>query len=142
MKTIGINTILKNEIIGAKANTNFSALLLARVLGVISPKIRIINVTNPVARATPIPSFPNIEITKDVVNDDAAILTRLLPTRIVDKSCSLLSRSFCTSCARRLFSSSAKVLILILDTAINDVSADEKNAESIINIKKATIIMV
>ena len=80
--TTGLKTIDKNLIKRHTAKVIDSAFLVANDFGVISPKINIINVTNPVAIATPAPSLPKIEITKEVVNDEAAILTKLFPIRI------------------------------------------------------------
>ena len=100
-------------IMRAKDKTILSAFLVAMVFGVISPKIKIMSVTKPVAKATPIPSLPKMEMTNDVVNEEAPILTKLLPTKIDERTRSLWSSSFCTICARLFPSSSAKVLIRI-----------------------------
>ena len=78
--TTGVKIIIINLIKRHTPKAIDSAFCVAKDLGVISPKIKITNVTTPVAIATPVPSFPSKLITKDVVNEEAAILTRLFPT--------------------------------------------------------------
>ena len=73
-----------------------SAFLVAKDFGVISPKTKIKNVTTPVAAATRVAESPKIEITNDVDNDEAPILTKLFPTKIELNKRSELDNSFST----------------------------------------------
>ena len=80
--TTGVHIIVINLIKRQTPKAIDSAFFVAKDFGVISPKIKIIKVTKPVAIATPVPSLPNKEITNDVVNEEAPMLTKLLPTKI------------------------------------------------------------
>ena len=105
----------------------FSALIVAIVFGVISPKIRIRIVMIPVAIATAVaPSLKLYAIV--VVNEDAERFTMLFPIRMALSIFDELSVTLITIFAR-LFPSSAKERILILFTVVKLVSADEKKAD-------------
>ena len=67
-------------------------------MGVISPKIRITRVSRPVAIPTAV--LPNKRIINVVVSEEATILTRLLPIRIVERSFVLLSSNLRIRAAR------------------------------------------
>ena len=77
---------IKDDIIGAKANAHLSEFSLAKVFGVISPKINIKTVITMVA--IPTPPAPNIWVNTTVANEDDAMFTILLPTKIVVKALS------------------------------------------------------
>ena len=94
----------------------------------ISPKTSIKRVRIPVAISMAV--LPKRSIARVVVREEAAILTILLPMRIVLRNFALLSISDSRSTAH-FEPSSAKVFILILLTDVNAVSADEKKADSI-----------
>jgi hypothetical protein len=65
---------------------NFSLFSLANTFGVISPKIKINIVINPVAIPTAVPCEPGNRLTtKTVVKDEAKILTILFMIRMVVK---------------------------------------------------------
>ena len=96
------------------------------VFGVISPKIRISSVSTPVH--IPTAALPNMRIAMDVAREEAPILTRLLPIRIVLSIFPELPVTFRRVFAF-LFPCSARVWIRILFAVVIEVSADEKNAE-------------
>ena len=105
----------------------FSAWIEAIVLGVISPKIRTKSVRMPVA--IPIAAFPKSFCASTVVRAEAALVTILLPIRMVLRNFVFLSSSDRTRPAL-LEPSSAMDFILSLLRDVNAVSADEKKAES------------
>ena len=118
-----------------------SAFLVANVLGVISPNTKINKVTTPDAAATNEAELPKIEITIEVVNEDAPILTKLLPTKIELYKRSVFDKSFSTFLARRS-PSSAKLRILILFADKNAVSVHEKKLDKHIKIINTTILTI
>lgn len=103
-----------------------SALKVAKVLGEISPKIRISKVKIPVA--IPAPEFPHSLIAKVVDSAEADRLTRLLPIKIADNIFCLFEVSFNTVFAWWL-PLSARDCSLIRLAVVKAVSADEKKAE-------------
>ena len=129
-KTTGLVITQTKRINGAKAKTNLSAFWVARDLGVISPKIKIHNVTTPVAIATVCAPSPKIAIIVAVVSDEAPIFTRLFPTKIALNKRSWSSNKDSTNFAF-LFPSSASVRILILLTDKKAVSLQENNDDKI-----------
>ena len=115
----------------------FSALSLANVFGISSPKVRIIKVITPV---TPQAIFevktpPKIRIAIKDARTEAPILATLLPTRMV-------ARKRLGSLAQRLMplalspSFSSKALILNFPSAVRAVSEAEKKAEKKSKIKR------
>ena len=76
---IGVRTTVRKLTIGAILQDNLSAFTVAMVFGVISPKMRTMKVSTPVAIPTYAP--PNFE-TSDVVRDEAERLAILFPIRI------------------------------------------------------------
>ncbi len=70
---------------GAENMANCSGNSLAMLLGEISPKIRITMVTTRVATAGPWAS-PSREMNSSVASEVDALLTTLLPMRMVDSS--------------------------------------------------------
>ena len=128
---------LKKKLTGVKSRVNrsrgrqddsstFSGNSLAKLLGEISPKIKITTVVTIVATVTPLE--PRSWMKTTVAMEAAAMLTILLPTRIVDRTESKSSNSFRHSLAR---SSPLRAMFLrrILLTLVRAVSADEKKAE-------------
>ena len=128
---------LKKKLTGVKSRVNrsrgrqddsstFSGNSLAKLLGEISPKIKITTVVTMVDTVTPLEPISWMKTT--VAMEAAAMLTILLPTRIVDRTESKSSNSFRHSLAR---SSPLRAMFLrrILLTLVRAVSADEKKAE-------------
>ena len=103
-----------------------SALMVAMVFGVTSPKINIRKVRIPVA--IPAPALPKKWIASDVETEEADRFTMLLPIKMAE---SILPGSSVMRSTRaaRLFPDSARVRIRILLTVVSAVSAEEKNAE-------------
>ena len=108
---------------GAENMANASGLSFARLLGVISPKISTTTVITTVETVAPMSPY---RLTNRTVPMDAeAMLTMLLPIRMVESSRSYRSESRQASAARRLpFSASALSLVLFSDE--NAVSVAEK----------------
>ena len=69
----------------AYKNVAFSACLMAKVLGIFSPKIKRVIVPAAVAIATPLPC-PNKSTKRAVAIDANPTFTRLLPKRIVGRN--------------------------------------------------------
>ena len=117
-----------------KASAIFSALMVAMVLGEISPKMRIRKVSIPVAIPAPrlvlfsSPICLQMEKAREVEIEDAERFTTLLHIRIQLSIFDGFSRSFKTLIAA-LFFSSAKARILSLFEVVSAVSADEKKAD-------------
>ena len=107
-----------------------TAWIVAIVFGEISPNTRISSVTIPVA--IPAPLLPNISIASVVAIEEAERFTTLFPIRIALSIFPEFSVIFNTVFALSL-PSSLSFLIRILLTVVSAVSADEKNAESIIS---------
>ena len=139
--TTGVKRVQTKATNRAKNKAIVSAFLVAKDFGVISPKTKIKNVTTPVAAATRVAESPKIEITNDVDNDEAPILTKLFPTKIELNKRSELDNSFSTVSAL-LFPSSAKFRILILLTDKNAVSVQEKIPEKIINMTNIITLVI
>ena len=85
-KLIGVKSVWIKPITPATAIANFSGVSFAMLFGEISPKIKITIVMTAVDRLTPASPKPKFCTNKTVANDEARILTTLLPTRIVDNS--------------------------------------------------------
>ena len=100
--------------------------MLAVFLGVISPNIRTRSVRTPVT--IPVALLPHTLIVNDVANAEQLILTMLLPIRTAESIFAGWSIILITRAAL-LLPSSTKDSTLILFTVINEVSADEKNAD-------------
>ena len=79
-KITGVNALMKVYIIFAFFKEIFSAEIVDKVFGVISPNTRISKVRIPVAIPTAL--LPNNLIVNVVISDDAERLTRLFPMRI------------------------------------------------------------
>lgn len=103
-----------------------SGLSLAKLLGNISPKIKTIMVITTVATARP--EEPKKAVKTTVAMDAAAILTMLLPMRIVDRALSKSSISVSTLAAFLLpvLAMFFKRILLHEDSA---VSEEEKKAD-------------
>ena len=81
MKMTGVSAFIRSQMILQNRREIFSARRVAMVFGEISPKIRISSVSTPVH--IPTAALPNMRIAMDVAREEAPILTRLLPIRIV-----------------------------------------------------------
>ena len=79
-KITGVNALMKVYIIFAFFKEIFSAEIVDKVFGVISPNTRISKVRIPVAIPTAL--LPNNSIVNVVISDEAERLTRLFPMRI------------------------------------------------------------
>lgn len=140
-KTTGVKIKQINATNLERNKTSRSAFLVAKVFGVISPKTKIINVTTPEAAATNVAELPKMPITIDVVNEDAPIFTKLLPTKIELYKRSLFSKSLITVLARPS-PSWAKFRILILFDDKKAVSEQEKTPDKAIKIKNTIILTI
>ena len=118
-----------------------SEFMVATVLGMISPKIRMTIVNIPVAIPTAVaPLMPApIErasfVASMVVREEAERFTILLPIKTALKSLPGFSMSRLTVLAV-LFPSSSRLRIRILLTVVSAVSADEKKADNSTRIKR------
>ena len=123
----------------AYASDSFSLLHIAHVLGTISPKINTSSVRTPV----PIPTaaFPQSRMTREVIREEALILTTLLPIKIALISLLLLSRIFCNLRTLLEGFSSAIARTLTLLNVVSAVSAEEKNADKIKSTTRITSCM-
>ena len=126
IKMTGVKINIRKSMIPAIARAMLSALMVAMVFGVTSPKMRIKNVSIPVA--IPEPISPQISTANIVARDDAKIFTMLLPMRMAESILPLSLVTFITLAAR-LSPFSAKFFIRILFTVTRAVSDDEKNAD-------------
>jgi len=127
IKITGVSTNIKILIGLAYFNAISSACIDATVFGTISPNIIINKVS------IPTPTLINMSLkrlcVKIVAIDEAAIFTMLFPiSTVLSIFLELFSTLFKTIAF--LFSSSTRVLSLILLTVVKAVSADEKNAEN------------
>ena len=127
MKMTGVRIFIRTSMIPAIARAMESALIVASVFGVTSPKIRIRKVSIPVA--IPAPTLPKYCIVREVAREEADRLTILLPIRMAE---SILPESSVTrrTLSARLLPDSDRVRMRILLTVVRAVSDDEKNAES------------
>ena len=133
----GVKTIIRRLIRGAENMLNFSGFSFARLLGLISPKIKTTIVTTTVEIVAPL--FPYNSTKSTVPSDATRMLTILFPMRMVDKSLSYLSQRCSESTARRLpFSAIVRSLVRLRDEKA--VSVAEKYAERMMHIIMATII--
>ena len=107
-------------------SANLSALESAKVFGISSPKINIINVI--IIVAYKIPSVSVISINIFVARADAKTFTKLLAKRIVQINCSLSLKIFSKTPAFFL-PDRARMCILGFDADVNDVSEPEKKAD-------------
>ena len=103
-----------------------SAFKVAKVFGVISPKIKINKVIMPVA--TPAPVFPSKSIARTVAMEEVEIFTILLPIRIAPSIFPEFSITF-PSVTAFLLPSSIRVRTRIRFTVVKAVSAQEKKAD-------------
>ena len=126
MKITGVNTNINTSMIPAMERAKESALMVAIVFGVTSPKIKTIKVSKPVA--IPGPALLKRCVARIVASEDAPIFTMLLPMRIAESILPLLLVTLSTFAAR-LSPFSAKFFIRILLTVTRAVSEDEKNAD-------------
>ncbi len=109
---------------------------MAKVFGVVSPKMSRIIVIPTVAIRTPV-SSPQTEIARVVAIAVAATLTRLFPSRIVDKNLSGFSSNFDTLLAPLTLVSTI-CLSRNLSRDVKAVSELEKKAEKRIQIARST----
>lgn len=126
IKITGVSIFIRNPIGAAAVKDIESALMVAMVFGVTSPKISIKNVRIPVA--IPAPVFPKRWMARDVEMEDAERFTILFPIRMADN----IFPGFPVTCntrAARLSPLSARVRIRIWFTVVRAVSDDEKNAD-------------
>ena len=114
-----------------------SALIVAIVLGEISPKIKISSVRIPVA--IPAPTFPQSLMASDVARDDADRFTILLPIKIALSILPELSVMRSTHAAL-LSPSSASARIRIRFAVVRAVSAEEKKADKQSRITNTAIL--
>ena len=84
--------------------------------------------------AIPTYTLPNTRMVRVVIREDADIFTILFPMRIVLSIFGESEMTFSRMIAR-LSPCSDRACILILFTVVMDVSAEEKKAESAINIR-------
>ncbi|MFA7139337.1 MAG: hypothetical protein WC151_12555, partial [Bacteroidales bacterium] len=123
-----VTRIITNSTKPDNLNDIFSEFCAANDFGVISPNIRINKVIIPVA--TPTPVLPNASMAKDVIKDDAPILTTLLPISMALNSLlGSLSNLFILFAPFSLFSTICLTRILLKD--IKAVSEAENKAENI-----------
>ena len=126
IKMTGVKRIINTSMMPAINREKESALMVAIVFGVTSPKIRITIVSTPVA--IPEPISQKMSIARIVARDDAKIFTILFPIRIAESILPLSLVTFNTFAAR-LSPFSAMFFMRILFTVVSAVSDDEKNAE-------------
>lgn len=81
-KITGVSIFIRNPIGAAAVKDIESALMVAMVFGVTSPKISIKNVRIPVA--IPAPVFPKRWMAREVEMEDAERFTMLFPIRMAD----------------------------------------------------------
>ena len=123
--------------IGAEKRANSSGDSFAKVFGEISPKISTTTVVTMVEREGPV-SSPAQRINNTVATDADAILTMLLPMRMVDSNLSYWSESRSTKAAR-LSPFSARLLTRMRLREEKAVYVEEKNADII---RQTIMIMI
>ena len=96
----GVRSTISTRRDGVTARATASAFCLARLLGEISPKISTTTVMTTVERVTP--ASPTNRTNSTVAMDAAAILTMLLPMRMVESSTSYCSDRRRAAAARLL----------------------------------------
>ena len=135
IKMTGVSSFVKSRMERLNSSANFSALIVAAVFGVISPKIRMRNVSIPVAIPAPILVFSSSQIrlhtvkANEVEMEEADRFTMLLQIRMQLNIFDWFSSSFMTRMAA-LFLSSARARIFSLLTVVSAVSAEEKKADN------------
>ena len=136
IKITGVNTIISSQIMLLYTGAILSALAVAMVFGVISPKMRTTTVMIPVAMLTA--ELPKSDCATIVASAEAEMFTRLLPIRTALSILAEFSRILRTLAALLLPSSASERIRMRL-TETNDVSADEKNDDRAISTTSATI---
>jgi hypothetical protein len=117
---------MRNKIEPAYMRAILSEWIVASVLGVISPKIRMITVSVPLAKA--MAALPQRFNARVVTREAAERFTMLFPIRIALSIFPESSVAFRTV-FDRLSPSSASALSFILFAVVREVSAEEKKAE-------------
>ena len=134
----GFSTLIRKRMTGVTAMAMVSGASLARLLGEISPKISTRTVITAVETLTP--ALP-IQLTNSMVPTDAkAMLTMLLPTRMVDSSSSYRSDRASVASARFFLGP----LMLFSRARFREekaVSVAEKKADKASRIKISRICM-